>query len=360
MTHRVFAIAITTLLAGCASSSSPTRQAASNPPNPPTAESDLSTPIAISRLRERAMSIVEAAARDNDAEVRTNAMEAASASPSRLSHVISAGLKDKNIAVRTVASIVAGRHRLPGTADAARPMLESNSAYTRAAAIYALTRVNEPVDPGLLASYVLNDPSPRIRAHAAFLLGELGNKTAAGLLREAARSSPGRATAAERTSLELQIAEAMVKLGDDEALQPLRAALYPSRPEDLEATAQAVQILGNLKDRGAIDQLIYLSAYKDPSGQFMPAEVRLGVAASLAKMGLRHGSFIADQYWQNTSPAIRAQAAFAYGYIGGVNSLGRLEALIGDPDHKVRIAAAAAVLTLLESGPSGSTATKTP
>lgn len=60
--------------------------------------------------------------------------------------------------------------------------------------------------------------------------------------------------------LQLQLAEAMVKLGEDDQIATIRAALYPSRPEDLEATALAVQIIGQVKDRGSIDELIYLSA----------------------------------------------------------------------------------------------------
>lgn len=76
----------------------------------------------------------------------------------------------------------------------------------------------------------------------------------------------------------------------------------------------------------------------------MPAEVRLGVAAALARMGLKEGGFIADEYAANTFPPIRAQVAFVYGEIGRPESLAKLEEFMADPDPMVRVAAAAGVL----------------
>jgi hypothetical protein len=49
--------------------------------------------------------------------------------------------------------------------------------------------------------------------------------------------------------MELQISEARVKLGDEEALIDIRAALFPARSEDLEATALAAQIAANCAPR---------------------------------------------------------------------------------------------------------------
>lgn len=351
-TPRLFDSVIAACLAfsvsGCAKPGSPTL-AASNTAQPAQAGKDFTRPIQVSQLRERSLATIEAAARDKSAEVRTNAMEAAGAAPSRLWNVIGVGLKDENPAVRAVATIMVGKHQIRELAAATRPLRDDRSPYVRAAAIFAGARCGEQVDPSPLASMVLEDPSPRLRSHAAFLLGEMGDKSAAGLLRQAARSPLNKASPAERTLFDLQVAEALVKLGDDDSLQPLRAALYPSRPEDLEGTALAVQILGNLRDRTSADQLIYLSAFRDPSGQYMPAEVRIAVATSLARIGLKNGSFIADQYWTSQTPAVRAQAAFAYGYIGGVSSMAKLDILLEDPDPRVRIAAAAGVLILMEN-----------
>src|SRR5690606_36182729 len=213
-----------------------------------------------------------------------------------------------------------------------RPLLTDTSPYVRASAIYALNRCGERVDPSPLASILLRDPSPRVRSHVAFLLGEMGDPSALGLLREAARTQIPLAAPAEVRLMHLQIAEAMVKLGDESQISTIRAALYPSRPEDLEATALAVQILGQLRDRGSIDELIFLSARRDQTGQYWPAEIRLGVAGALARMGLNQGTFLADEYADSPIPALRAQSAFVYGQIGRTENLPKLAYLMEDPE----------------------------
>ena len=92
-------------------------------------------------------------------------------------------------------------------------------------------------------------------------------------------------------------------------MDTVRSALYPSRPEELEATALAVQIIGEVHDRGAIDQLIYL--VDEETDRPMPAEVRLAVAGALAKLGLREGGFIADEYFQAQEELERARDELA-------------------------------------------------
>ena len=74
-----------------------------------------------------------------------------------------------------------------------------------------------------------------------------------------------------------------------------------------------------------------------------PAEVRLGIAQALSGMGIKGGAYIADVFKANPSPALRAQAAFVYGFVGK-SQLATLEAMMADPDPTVRIAAAASVL----------------
>ena len=105
-----------------------------------------------------------------------------------------------------------------------------------------------------------------------------------------------RASDTEIKLMQLQVSEALVKLGDDENVQSIRAALYPSRPEELEATALAVQILGQVRDKGSSGAMIHLAETKDAAGRPLPAEIRLGIAAALAKLGSPQGGFIADEF----------------------------------------------------------------
>jgi HEAT repeat protein len=295
-------------------------------------------------LRARAIDGLGALASDPDPQVRANAIEAMLEAPERVEPIVRAGLKDANLGVRTVAAMAAGKLALVEVAPDVRPLLTDPSPFVRAAAIFALRRCGQDVDPTPLASMLLNDPSVRVRAHAAVILGELGDASALGLLRQAAKDPMVKADQAEVRLLRLQIAEAMVKLGDDEQVGPIRAALYPSQPDELEATALAVQIIGQVDDRAAVDQLIYLAQRKNERNQTMPAEIRLGVAGALAKMGKPEGTFVAEEFRTSENAALRAQAAFVYGQTGQVENLARLELLMIDPAPTVRVSAAGAVL----------------
>ncbi|MEX2218507.1 MAG: HEAT repeat domain-containing protein, partial [Phycisphaerales bacterium] len=258
-----------------------------------------------------------------------------------------AGLKDPNAGVRSTAAMMIGRLKLADAAPACRPLATDPSPFARASAIYALSRCGQPVNSTPLARLLLHDPSTRVRAHVAFLLGELGEPSAAGLLREAARGASSRSTQpAEQRLFLAQVSEALVKLGEHSQVEPIRAHLYPSRPEDLEATALAAQILGQLRDKGSTDELIYLTAYKDRQGNRMPAEIRLAAAGSLARLGNDKGSFVADEYAASDMAVLRAQSAFVYGEIGRAENLPKLEKLLGDQTGIVRVSAAGAVLKL--------------
>ncbi|CAG1007402.1 hypothetical protein PHYC_03427 [Phycisphaerales bacterium] len=300
--------------------------------------------IAASSIRERAIQLIEELSKSSDPQVRANAVEAASIVPNRLSEVVERGLHDPNPAVRSVAALAVGRSRITDLADQLSPLQSDPTPHVRISVILALVNCGQPVDRTPLANYLLEDPSPWVRRHAAFVLGEIGDRSALPLLRTAVRDSFPPASAEQVKILQLQISEAMIKLGDDHARQVLRASLYPSRPEELETAAIAVQIIGQLRDRDSIDQLIYLSEYRDRSGRPYPAEIRLGIASALASMGLKQGGFVADEFLASDRPELRAQAAFAYGEIGGRASWEKLDGMMSDPHSQVQIAAAAGIL----------------
>lgn len=300
--------------------------------------------MARTRLRDQAIDGLIVLAASGEPQVRANAVEALMAVPSRAEPAVARALHDENLGVRTVAAMTAGKLRLASQKEALLPLLQDPSPFVQAAAIYALRRCGENVDPTPLAGMLLRDPSLRVRANAAVVLGELGDSSALGLLRQAAKDPLVKADQAEARLLRLQIAEAMVKLGDEDQVGPIRAALYPSQPNELEATALAVQIIGQVGDRAAINQLIYLAQQKNEKDQTMPAEIRLGVAAALAKMGKPEGSFVAEEFRTSQNPVLRAQAAYVYGQTAQVENLARLEVMMTDPAVTVRVCAAGAVL----------------
>lgn len=303
--------------------------------------------LSASELRERAIGVLVEAAGSADAEARAHAMEGMIPVPTRLEPFARRGLTDENVGVRTVACLAIAKSGIRGMNDALKPLLADRAASVRAAATLALHRAGVAVDPSILAA-MLRDPEPSVRAQAAFVLGEMGNTTALPMLRSAARDPMTRANPTRVRLLYLQLAEAMVKLGDENAIHELRAALYPARPEDLESTALAAQILGQVQDRGSASQLFYLATRTDPRAGAMPAEIRLAAAGSLARMGVADAAVVAEEFKANPSPALRAQAALVFGESGRRGMLEPLRVMLDDADPAVRRAAAAGVLKITD------------
>jgi HEAT repeat protein len=253
-----------------------------------------------------------------------------------------------------------GELRLRDSLAQVRPLLNDPDESVRIAAVFALAENAAPVNRDPLAQALMSGPM-RARSQAAFILGELGDESAIPLLRDAARRLGGTQaemfSAAQRRILRLQIAEALARLGESDALHTLRAALYPSSPDEFEATALAIQILGRLKDEDSVAQLIQLVEYTTPDSPrgadvmhriyVYPPEVRLAAASSLAEMGYPDGAYVGRQYEQSPDEALRAQVAFLYGVIAGPDEVARLQAMLDDPSILVRIQAAAGVLRAL-------------
>ncbi|MFK7883639.1 MAG: HEAT repeat domain-containing protein [Phycisphaerales bacterium] len=280
-------------------------------------------------------------------QVRANAIEGLSRAGGRAEPVVALALRDENAGVRSVAVTVAGRAGFRSLSPTLRSLLTDSSPFVRASAVGALNALGAPTNPSELSDMLLSSQNPRLRSHAAFVLGELGDATAVPMLQQAWSTPIRNASEVERRLVRLQIAEALVKLGEQDSIDAIRAALYPARPEELEATALAVQIIGQVKDRGSIDQLIILSETPE---RVMPAEVRLTVAGSLARMGMTEGGFIADEYRENPLDAVRAQVATVYGRTGRNEHVAKLGRMLEDPSELVRVAAAAGALDLLYGG----------
>ena len=298
-------------------------------------------------LREIAIERLMEYTSDPDPQVRANAIEALSPVTERVEPVVALAINDQNEGVRAVAAMVAGNKGLATLAPSLRGLLQDNSPFVRSAAMYALASFGESVDITELSRLLLESPNPRLRCQAAFLLGELGDRSAIPMLRQAAITPVANASAIEIKIFRLQLAEALFKLGNEQSIDTLRAALYPSRPDELEATALAVQIIGQVRDESSIDQLIFLS---DPQAdQPMPAEVQLGIATALARMGHREGAFVAMEYADNDLDAVRAQAATVLGKTDGARNLGKLELmLMNDPSTQTRVAAARGIVDYTE------------
>ncbi|MBA4040056.1 MAG: hypothetical protein C0468_07020 [Planctomyces sp.] len=310
-----------------------------------------SAPVTRSATRERAIAVLSEMARSPRPEARANALEALLEAPARLREVLPAGLRDPSPAVRAVAVAAVGRVGAEEFASRASALLRDPSPYVRASAVYAAARLRLPADQTPLAA-MLAGPDLNLAGHAAYVLGEIGNQSAAPVLRSAARRASPLADRTLLTKLDLQISEALVKLGDSQGLDRLRAALLPYVPADLEGAALAAQILGQLRDRGSLDFLVRLTDVPDPDSGPMPAEVRMAAALALRRMGLpRSGPAVADEFIASARPTLRVQALFEYAEAAEPRMATVAARLMEqDPEESVRLAAAAAILRMFNRG----------
>lgn len=319
------------------------------------------SPLQLSQLQAQCLEILDDAVLSENAMLRANAIEGLMTTPNRALPSIRMGLRDRNPGVRFVAAMAVGQLRLKETTIDVRPLMHDPDLRVRASAMYALWQLGEQVDLTPI-SYWLENPNPQIRSEAARVLGELGNPSAVPMLRAAAARPTNGETespiSAERL-FQLQVAEAMVKLGEMQEADAIRAALYPSGREGFEAAVLAAQILGEVHDERAIAQLVELIEQRVPGtreaanprhDQFIqPPELRLAAARALAQMGHPGGMYVADMYSQDTSPYRRIQVAFVYGSSGLVRYLEPLEKLMADESSLVQVAAASAALKLLSA-----------
>jgi HEAT repeat protein len=326
---------------------------------------DPKDPVATSAVREHAISLIEESVKSTDPQIRANAIEAASLSAERLKSIIVRGLDDTNPGVRAVAAMSCGKARLAKVNGRLRPLTQDQNAFVRAAAIYALARCGSEVDRSPLAGLLLHDQSLRVRSHAAFILGELGDDSAMPLLRQSIQERPAGVNPAQFKLFELQVAEAMVKLGDRGQCSVLQAALHPAHPDELETVCLAAQLIAEVQDSNAAAQLVRLADYQeivdkaDPKHpgvkktRMFPPEVRLAAASALSALGIKGTGpvSIANENCIHPSAPIRAQAAYLYGRIGGTENWGTLDAMMGDTEGTVRVAAAGAVLRCLTTPP---------
>jgi HEAT repeat protein len=309
-----------------------------------------------SAIREKALQILEEMAFSESPLLRANAIEGLHPAPARAEPVAKAGLVDENVGVRFVAAMTIGKLRLAGAAPSCRPLLHDASPMVRAAALYALNRNRLETNQTEL-SVMLSSPDARERSQAAYVLGEIGNASAIPMLKESARNDAGVDPAGMRL-FKLQVAEALIKLGDNSAAASLDAAMYPKSADEFEAAVLAAQIIGEVRSERAIRQLVSLVETKAPnsstaanpeSGNYLyPRELRLAAATALAKMGYPDGVFVADELRNTPEPVIRAQCAFLYGATRQVGQLRTLREMMDDTSPMVQVSAAAAALRLTD------------
>lgn len=296
-------------------------------------------------LRQTAIDLLAAASRSSYPLHVANAIEALEADPGALAKVVRPALVHQNRGVRFVALMAIGRTKLPGMETLVQPLLLDESESVRAAAIYAMARLGAPVDMNPLAS-MLRSGDPEVRGNAILVLGELKNPSAVPLLRSTIGAPMPRVDPARRKITDLQMAEALAKLGEDGELEPLRAALF-SPPEGAELIALACQALGRLKDGGSVAAL-RIVAYSGGSAA-RPVEIRLLAMTALGMISSGDQSAAIEfgrRHLTDPNPQVRSLAVKQLAVCAGSSALPLLEARLHDSNAMVQIAAAESILRL--------------
>ncbi len=291
-------------------------------------------------VQESALSILEQATESKNPRLRANAIEALEFAPKLiLERAVRVGLGDENRGVRFVAAMMIGKQRLCNVSLLLEPLLMDESQSVQAAAMYSMVKCGGMVDLNPLAE-MLNSDNPEHRGNAAMILGNLGNTSAVQMIRNALKSTPSSISPIRRRLINLQMAEALVLLGERDELEVIRAAIFSSSQE-AEVTAIACQIAGRLHDVEVTSTLESITL----TPQRYPDEIRLVAATALAEINpTRVPMEPILRFTSSDSANLRSQCATCLGVQGNQLNLGPLTLMMDDSDPIVQISAAGAVL----------------
>ena len=218
-------------------------------------------------------------------------------SQERVVAALSGALRDEDAEVRKQAVFSLGQLRAAGSAAAVAGALGDQEGEVRAQAAFALgeLRVAEAVDA--LNKALANDTEAEVRQQAAFALGQIRAESAVPALMAALRDKEG--------EVRQQAAFALGQIRAEEAVGALTGAL---KDTDEEVRQQAAFALGELRSEKAVPALI--AALKDAS-----AEVREQAAFALGQVGDESASDALSAALKDVEADVRRQAAFALGQL---------------------------------------------
>ncbi|MEZ6210821.1 MAG: hypothetical protein R3B46_06175 [Phycisphaerales bacterium] len=144
-------------------------------------------------------------------------------------------------------------------------------------------------------------------------------------------------------------------MGDPAAGDVIRAAIYPNTVQGFEQAAAGAQIIGEVGDESAVAQLIRIVERTRSRACRRPARTTTCIRRSCgwrrrrrwARLGYPTGGMRGER----TGPTRARQLAGAGGtrWVGrGWGVMLRLNGMLGDPDKRVRVAAAGGILNAIE------------
>ena len=301
-------------------------------------------------LRDEAIAILLDASRSANPALRSNAIEAMQMLPDRARPLVQRGLADPNPAVRFAAAVTAGMLEFDSLAAGVRPLVDDANPSVRAAAIYSLHKLGEPIDLTPLAQ-MLASQDPGLRSNVALILGLMGDASAIPMLAQAGQRPMPRVGEQRVAVVRIQIAEAMAKLGDEGALVSLRAGAHSSIGEVRVVAINAIGALGDEKGAAMLQVLL----------ERQPVEVRLAATGALARVARKQqfeqqsmGQWLSQMQdkarpmvltqSRSETQAHRSQAAWVLGWFDDAQTLSRIRQMMTAEAGPPRVAAAASGL----------------
>ena len=300
-----------------------------------------SSPTSDTQLEQRARALLLRAAQSGLDVVRANAIEAlADLAPREHLPVFRAAVASDEPLVRYAGLMALGEARDHASLGAIRRLLNDPDARIRLAAAFGAYRCGDHNAASILVETLADHPDEKVRAEAAFLIGELGETRALKRLRLAAlRDVSGYVV--------VHIEAAMAKLGD---LASRNRIVQYALKSDTVTILLALQTLAELADPQTRKTLEYRLHNETDYVQ-----TRLIAARGLGAIGGRDGydlaltSLRAQGRDATETMQIRSNAALALGAIGrrqGLSALRRLAETEDDP--RSQVAACYAICQILD------------
>lgn len=249
----------------------------------------------------------------------------------------------------TFAALMAlGKLKHCAATDRMRTFAESADRNVRVAALYALHRCGSRGRTTELASLLIADPNPRVRANAALAIGQLGEPSSITPLRAALRRQ-------EKNIVTFQVYEGLAALGDRSAINWL---LLQCGSAVQDQALIGIMALANAGCAEAHDAFVSRLSWAEHP------EIKLHAARGLGKLGSDRGMelALAHLFFKSPEPAftgdsperrvirVRALAALALEAIGRPEALGPLRDAfhLGGQHNETRIAIARAAIILID------------
>lgn len=320
----------------------------------------------LKNARDQAVQVIIQASQSQDPFHRANAIEAARHVPDRLMPMIRLALDDDAHVVRFTALTIVGQTRARDFAPLAERVEEDCKTQLRAlykklkdegyrlsandravirtelgyiqsvqgAALFAQRMCGKKTDISFLADMLVSS-NPSVRGNAAMLLGHMDDKSALPMLKELSKKPMSRQAGESVVLTNVQVAEAILRLGDEQALDAIRAAAYSKFHE---VRVVAITTLGEQGDRRMNPAFREILAEERNN-----LELRLAAAYALTFSGDYLGENVVMEAAKGAQPLHRSLAARALGRIPTPEAAKELVSLLNDPNRQVQLAAAAAI-----------------